>query len=78
MHIKLQVFKDNFKYLSTILTYYASKSLKKKKKRAAQIVYWLPTFKIKSLSMSTILSPNNKDWPNQYATFTKQMITSRE
>jgi hypothetical protein len=28
--------------------------------------------------MSTILSPNNKDWPNQYATFTKQMITSRE
>jgi hypothetical protein len=52
--------------------------LKKKKRKVAQIVYWLPTFKNKSLPMSTILSPNDKDWPNQYAKFTKQMITSRE
>jgi hypothetical protein len=54
------------------------KKKKRKEKKAAQIIYWLPTFKNKSLSMSTISSPNDKDWSNQYAKFTKQLITSRE
>jgi len=54
------------------------KKKKKHKKKAAQIFYWLPTFKNKSLSMSAILSPNDMNWSNQCEKFTKQMITSRE
>jgi hypothetical protein len=54
------------------------KKQKNGKKKAAQIVYWLPTFKNKSLSMSAILSPNDMNWSNQCEKFTKQMITSRE